>query len=122
MGPSTAQLPLLALAVFEGFAGEPDRLADVADGAGAHALGEGIVLALLDVLRGLLEQVDRGLDPIAVMGLGVDRRMVVERLAVVDRRLADLLDGGVDLADRALLVPLDLGALGRPLEERARRA
>src|SRR5262249_33676300 len=87
-----------APAVLERLARERDRLADVMDGAAAQALGKPVVLALLDVAGRLLEQVARRLDPIAVAQPGVDRRMVAQRLAVVDRCLADLADRTIDLA------------------------
>ncbi len=68
-----------------------------------------VVFLLLDVVRALVEQLHRGLEAVVVADLGVDRRVIVERLAVVDRRFLDLLDGGVDLADRLVLVPLHVG-------------
>ena len=64
------------------------RVADVADRARAQALGPGVVFLLLDVTGRLVEQLLRLAQTIAVRELGIDRRVVGERLAVVDRRLA----------------------------------
>src|ERR1043165_8562643 len=100
-------------AILDRLAASPHRFADVADRPAAQAARETVVLALLDIARRLVEQLDRRADPVAVAQLRVDRRMVLERLAIVDRRGADLANSGVDLVDRAALVPLDLEVAGR---------
>jgi hypothetical protein len=81
-------------AVFDGFAGGVDRLAQVAERAAAHAAGVRVVLVLLDVARGLVHQVDRAVQPVALVAIGVDRRVIGQRLAVIDRGVLDVVERG----------------------------
>src|SRR5579863_2588029 len=118
---TTASFYLVMAAVFHRIADAELGIADVTDCAGTEAFRPRVVLALLDVLRGLVEQALRLLEAIAVAPLRIDRRVIVERLAVIDRCSLDLVDRGVELADRVVLVPLHLGA-SRALEQRARDA
>ena len=94
---------------------------DVTVRAAAQARGPRVVLALVDVGRRLVKELLGLAQAIAIREVRVDHRVIGERLAVVDRGLLDLGDGGVDLADRDALVELDVGLRG-PLEQRARVA
>ena len=92
--------------------------ADVLEGPTAEAVVPAVVLALLDVGGCPVQQLAGVAQPIAVVKADVDRRVILERLAIVDRRPLDLADRGVDLTDRGVLVPLHLGR-GWALEQRA---
>jgi len=102
-----------------------DEVLGVAD-VSVRAVAESVdparraVLFAGDIGARLLEELERALQPIPP-GRAIDRLVIVQILAVIDRGLLDLVDRGVDLADRALLVPLDDHVRG-PGEERARGA
>jgi len=100
-----------------------DRVVDVLERAALEALGDVVGLALLDVGARGAQELEGVLEATAPLEAGVDRRVLADILAVVDRGLLDLADRGVDLADRLLLVPLGLAVVAaRTLEVGARVA
>lgn len=86
--------------------GGPDRAIDVLERLVAEFTDLGLVLLTVDVGLGLVQGLDRLQEAAAVL-LDVDLRVVVEILAVIDRRALDLTDRGVDLGDRNVLVARD---------------
>ena len=72
---------------------------DMAKGALLEALGKGIIFLAGDILMRLLEQFFGAMESARVVHAGVDWRMVVEILAVVDGGLLDFGNGGVDFAN-----------------------
>jgi len=97
-------------------------VADVAVRAVAQSVDPArwAVLFARDIRARLLQELERTGQPIAP-GRAIDRLVIVQILAVIDRGFLDLVDRGVDLADRALFVPFDDHVRG-PGEEGSRGA
>jgi hypothetical protein len=67
-----------------------------------------VVLFLVDVVVRGLERLERVVQAAVIWLVGIARGMVLEVLAVVDRRFLDLVDRRIDVGDRLRLVPLDV--------------
>ena len=82
---------------------------------GALAPAERLLVVLVDgeIASRTFDQRQDLVQPVLVRDIGVDRRMVVHRLAVIDRGVPDLGHGLVDIVDRRLLEALGPAAIGR---------
>jgi hypothetical protein len=72
---------------------------DVFEGAPLQALRERVVLLLSNVPMGLVDQLEGAVKAAGPIHSGIDRRMMVEVLAVVDGSLLDFVDGLVDFVN-----------------------
>src|ERR1700722_10916913 len=81
-----------------------NRAIDMADRPISPPLGVAIVLFARDVRTRLVEILQCLVDPAGMVGTLIDRRMIVQVLAVVVRGLFEIPDGGVDLTYSGRLV------------------
>src|ERR1700722_15214218 len=95
--------PLPALLVEYASCGT-NRAIDMADRPISPPLGVAIVLFARDVRTRLVEILQGLVDPAGMVGTLIDRRMIVQVLAVVVRGLFEIPDGGVDLTHGCRLV------------------
>jgi hypothetical protein len=91
---------------------------DVHDGSRLKALGEPVVLFLGDVAMGFVDQLESAMKATGPIHVGIDRRMIVDVLAVVDGSFLNLVDGFIDFADGQGLVLAECAAV-RVLEMRS---
>ena len=75
------------------------RFVDVFQGAMTQAMGKTVIFLLFDIVMGRVEQLQSPMIAASVSHVGVDRGMVIQILAVIDRSTLDLADGFVDLFD-----------------------
>jgi hypothetical protein len=75
---------------------------DMMEGAIAQAADGRIIFFAGDIVVGLVEQFQRTVEAASAVHVGVDRRMVVQVLAVINRGMLDLPDGLIDLVDGVL--------------------
>ena len=79
------------------------RFIDVLEGAVLETLGEDVVFFLIHVVMGVVEKLEGAMEATMKVEVGIDRRMIVEGLMIVDGCTLDVVDGEIDLFD-------DLGA------------
>ena len=79
------------------------RFIDVLEGAVLETLGEDVVFFLIHVVMGVAEKIKGAMEATMKVEVGIDRRMIVEGLVIVDGGTLDVVDGEIDLLD-------DLGA------------
>src|ERR1700677_3638524 len=72
-----------------------DSPIDMAISASLKPLGKNIVFIMADVLPGLPKEIQRLVQTAGLIGKLIDRRMVLQVLAVFNRRLPDLIDRGI---------------------------
>jgi hypothetical protein len=77
---------------------------DVMQGAVAQAARGGIVFFARDVVVSFIEQFHGAVKAAGAVHAGIDWRMIVQVLAVVDRGALDLIDGFVDLFNGVLFL------------------
>src|SRR5580692_1090754 len=87
------------------------RIPDGADGPidmlirpGLEPLCVSVVLFVTDILSGLAQEVQCGMQASRLVGNFVHRGMVVDVLAIPDGGTLDLVDGGIDPMDGCLLI------------------
>jgi len=80
------------------------RFVDVVQGAVAQAAHRGIVLLAGNVIVRLIQQFERAVKTAGPVHVFVDRRVIVQVLAVVNRGPFDFVDGAVNLVDGALFL------------------
>jgi len=73
------------------------RFVDVVEGAVAQAAHRGIIFFAGDIIVRLVEQFQSTVIAASASYVRIDRRMVIQILAIVNRRVLDLSDGFVDL-------------------------
>ncbi|MGA3072173.1 MAG: hypothetical protein ABSG56_00635 [Bryobacteraceae bacterium] len=76
------------------------RLVDVLQRSQLQPLRKAIVLFMRDIVVGLVDQFKSAMQAARPVEPGIDGRVIVEILAVVNRSPLDLADGVVDLMDR----------------------
>jgi len=72
---------------------------DVFEGAPLQALREPVVLLFSYVVMGLVDQLEGAAKAAVPIHMGIDRRMIVEVLAVVDGSPLDFVDGFIDFVN-----------------------
>jgi len=75
------------------------RFVDVAEGAIAQTTHRRIIFFAGDIIVRLVEQFQGAVIAASVSHMRIDRRMVIQILAIVNRSALDLSDGFVDLGD-----------------------
>jgi hypothetical protein len=65
-----------------------------------------IIFPFRDVMMRPVKQFQRFVIPPSPIHMLINRRMVIQILAIIDRRMLDLCNGLVDFADRTLLFPV----------------
>ena len=82
---------------------------------GAFAPAQRLLIVLVDreIAASAFDQRQDLMQPVLVRDIGVDRRMVVHRFAVIDRSVPDFRHGLIDIADRRLLEALGPAGIGR---------
>ena len=93
-------------------------LVNVFEGALLQSLREGVVFFLGNIAVCLVDQFQRAVKPAGPIHAGVNRRMIVQVLAVVDAGLFDFVDRFIDFMDGFLLLFLQLPAV-RALQVRS---
>lgn len=83
----------------DGFADFMPGLVDVAEGPLLEALGDGVVLFLLDVLVSLVEQLLGAMQTAGIIEAYVNRGVIVQVLAIINGSLFDFTDGGIDFTN-----------------------
>jgi hypothetical protein len=100
----------------QGFVDVVMRTIDVLENASLEAAGFGIVFFLRYVVMGLVQEV-AGLVQVSAPGqVRVDRFMLVDVFAIVDRGFLDFIDGVVDFFDGLTLFDVNRAAVGTMLE------
>jgi len=100
----------------QGFVDVVMRTIDVLENASLEAAGFGIVFFLRYVVMGLVQEV-AGLVQVSAPGqVRVDRFMLVDVFAIVDRGFLDFIDGVINLLDGVLFFDVDGGAIGAMLQ------
>jgi hypothetical protein len=102
-----------------------NRFVDVPKSALLEALGEGVVRFTSNILVRFFEQFLGAVQAARVVETGVNRRIVIQMLAVVDRGLLDFVDGVVDgvdgflflVAKFAVVMTFEMGASGTEIAE-----
>ena len=125
--PSETARPIAPLANYstkllnqvDGFFYVVMRPVDVLDGTCLQALGKGVVFFFADVMVRLVQQLEGAVQTARPRKAGVNRRMIVDVLAVVDGGFLDFVDGLVDFVDGFLFLVFQFAAT-RTLEMRAR--
>lgn len=107
--------------VFHGVAREMARGVEVAEDARLKTSRGWIVFLSRAVAVSFVQQVERLVEAIGPAEAGVDRRMVVEVLAVVDRGVLDFVDRGVDFVDGVILIAFG-AVVARAFQIRASQA
>ncbi len=88
------------------------RLVDVFESALLEALGEGVVFFLGDIVVSLVDEFEGPVEAAAPVEAGVNWRMIVEILAVVDGSLFDFVDGFIDFVNGFLFLFTQFAAIG----------
>lgn len=88
------------------------RLVDVLKSALLKALGEGIVFFLGDIVVGFVDEFEGTVETAAPVEASVNRRMIVQVLAVVDGGLLDFVDGFIDFVNGFLFLVTQFAAIG----------
>jgi hypothetical protein len=100
----------------QGFVDVVMRTIDVLENASLEAAGFGIVFFLRYIVMGLVQEV-AGLVQVSAPGqVRVDRFMLVDVFAIVDRGFLDFIDGVVDFFDGLTLFDVNRAAVGTMLE------
>jgi hypothetical protein len=97
-------------------------LVNVTDSAVTQAAGHWVILFAGHVVVDLVKELERLVQASRTIVRALHRRVVVDVLAVVDRRLLDLADRLVDLRDRDVLLATHRGIARAVLDEPARGA
>ena len=87
------------------------RLVDVFKSALLEALREGIVFFLGDIVVGFVHEFERTVETAAPVETSINRRMIVDILAVVDGSLLDFVDGLIDFVNGLLLLVAQFTAI-----------
>ncbi len=88
------------------------RFVDVLESALLEALGEGVVFFLGDIVVGLVDEFECAVETSAPIEARVNRRMIVQILAVVDGCLLDFVDGFIDFVNGFLFLFTQFAAIG----------
>jgi hypothetical protein len=81
-----------------------DSAVDMLIRPGLEPLGISIVLFMTDILAGLAQVVQCGMQATGLVGNFVYRGMIVDVLAIPDGSTLDLVDGGIDPMNGCLLI------------------
>ncbi|MGA7927150.1 MAG: hypothetical protein WCA20_14295 [Candidatus Sulfotelmatobacter sp.] len=81
---------------------EAVRFVDVMEGAIPQTAHRRVIFLASDIIVSFIEQLKRAVIAAGAIHLSIDRRMVVQILAIVNRSLLNLANGFVDLVDGAL--------------------
>lgn len=92
------------------------RFVDVVDCAIAQAAHRRIVFFAGDIIVRLVEQFQGTVIAASASHVRIDRRMVVQTLAIVNRSVLDLFDGFVDLGDGVIFFSIHAAGPGSALE------
>jgi hypothetical protein len=87
-------------------------LINVLDGAHLESLSELVVFFLGNIVMGFVEQFQRTMQASAPIHFGVNGRMIVQILAIVDGGFFDFVDGFIDIVDGFSLLFLEFTAIG----------
>jgi hypothetical protein len=96
----------------DGFFDVVVRFVDVHKGALLEPLREGIVFFLRDIVVGFVDELESPVETAAPVETSVNRRMIVDVLAVVDGGFLDFVDGLIDLVNGMLLLVTQFAAIG----------
>jgi hypothetical protein len=88
------------------------RLIDVVDGAIAQAAHGRIIFFTGNIIVRLVEQFQRAMKAASAIHVRVDRRMVVQVLAVIDGGVFDFPNSFVNLVDGVLFLPVLVCGVG----------
>jgi hypothetical protein len=100
----------------QGFVDVVMRTIDVLENASLEAAGFGIVFFLRYIVMGLVQEV-AGLVQVSAPGqVRVDRFVLVDVFAIVDRGFLDFIDGVIDFFDGLTLFDVNRAAVGTMLE------
>jgi len=99
-----------------GVTNKGDSPVDMIVGAGLQTLGKLIVFVMAYVLPGFIQIIESLFQPTTMITAFIDGRMILEILAIIDGRLLDLADRGIDLSDGIHLVNGLLPVAGTMLE------
>jgi hypothetical protein len=78
------------------------RFVDVMEGAIPQAPHGRVIFLVSDIIVSFIEQLQRAMIAAGAIHVSIDRRMVVQILAIVNRSLLNLANGFVDLVDGVL--------------------
>lgn len=93
-----------ASSYLKGFFGVTMRLVDVLQRSHLQPLRKAIVLFTRDIVVSLVDQFDSAMQAARPVEPGINRWVIVQMLAVVDRSPLDVADGLVDFMDRFLFL------------------
>jgi acetylglutamate synthase len=84
----------------------PMRFINVLERSPPQSMRKPIIFPFRDVMMRPVKQFQRFVIPPSPIHMLINRRMVIQILAIIDRRMLDLCNGLVDFADRTLLFPV----------------
>ena len=82
------------------------RFVDMFQGAMPQSMGKLVTFFFRDVVMRLVKQFERPVVAASVSEMRIDRRMVIQILTIVNRRVLDLGDGFVDLGDGVIFLSI----------------
>ena len=82
------------------------RFIDVLQGATTQPVGKTVIFLFRDVVMCPIEQFKRPMVAAPAFYVRIDRRMVIQILAIIDRSALDLVDSFVDLSDGVIFFPI----------------
>ncbi len=82
------------------------RFIDVLQGATTQPVGKTVIFLFRDVVMCPIEQFERFAIAAPAVNVRINRRMVIQILAIIDRSALDLVDCFVDLGDGVIFFPI----------------
>jgi hypothetical protein len=92
------------------------RFVDVVDGSIAQTAHGGIIFFAGNIIVRLVEQFQGAVIAASACDVGIDRRMVIQILAIVNRSVLDLSDSFVDLGDGVIFFSIHTAGPGSALQ------
>jgi len=97
-------------------------LVDMLQGAMTQSVSKSVVFSFRDVAMRLVEQFERSMISARVSKVRIDRRMIIQILAIIDRGMLDFANGPVDLGDGVFFLSVHPVVRRHALQMRARVA
>jgi hypothetical protein len=119
---STVLVLLVAGSLLDQAIDDVVRFVDVAEGAIAQTTYRGIIFFAGDIVVRLVEQLQGAVIAASAVYVRIDRRMVIQILAIVNRSVLDLSDGFVDLFDGVIFFSIHAAGPCSTLQMSARVA
>jgi len=104
--PTRARHILVAGSLHDQVIDNAVRFVDMAEGAIAQTAYGRIIFFAGDIIVRLVEQFQGAVIAASVSHVRIDRRMVIQILAIINRSALDLSDGSIDLGDGVILLSI----------------